>query len=179
MACDTPLKSSWWGLQHCFRPHCNAGLHVKLCSCKVARVRVVGISGLPFGSPGTKNHLDEGLVERCRVLYYIKEGGGFPRVWAVVRVLWVRGCPWLILTPKVFQQNTNQLVGWSCVGSCGWIVCLSFFLVPSRSSSTPLYPSKCLELGNMPRLFALQLFTLYIHIWVYQGAWERVNNVRP
>jgi hypothetical protein len=30
------------------------GLHTKLCAPKVAKVPVVGISGLPFGSPGTE-----------------------------------------------------------------------------------------------------------------------------
>jgi hypothetical protein len=43
----------------------------------------LAISGFPFGSPGTKSHLDEGAMERCRV-YYMGEGGGFPRVCAVV-----------------------------------------------------------------------------------------------
>jgi hypothetical protein len=47
----------------------------------------MGISRLPFGSPGTKIHLDEGLAERCRVLYYMGEGGGFPQVWAVVSLV--------------------------------------------------------------------------------------------
>ncbi len=41
------------------------------------------ISGLPFGSPGTKGHLDLGLVERHKV-YYMGEGGDFPQVRAVV-----------------------------------------------------------------------------------------------
>jgi hypothetical protein len=41
------------------------------------------ISGLPLGSPGTKSHLDVAPVEWCRV-YYMGEGGGFPRVRAVV-----------------------------------------------------------------------------------------------
>jgi hypothetical protein len=35
--------------------------------------------GLPLGSPGTKCHLDVGLVERHKV-YYNGEGGGFPQV---------------------------------------------------------------------------------------------------
>jgi hypothetical protein len=30
-------------------------------------VSTLGISGLPFGSPGTKCHLDVGLVEKHRV----------------------------------------------------------------------------------------------------------------
>jgi hypothetical protein len=42
----------------------------------------LGILRLPFGSPGTKWHLDVRLVERHRV-YYKGEGGGFPQVQAV------------------------------------------------------------------------------------------------
>jgi hypothetical protein len=53
------------------------GLHKKLCVLKVARVPIVGISGLPLGSPETKSHLDVALVESCRI-YYMGEGGGFP-----------------------------------------------------------------------------------------------------
>jgi hypothetical protein len=48
-----------------------------LCAFKVAGVPVVGISGFPLGSPGTKSHLDVAPVEGCRV-YYKGEGGGFP-----------------------------------------------------------------------------------------------------
>jgi len=46
----------------------------------------LGISRLPFGSPGTKCHLNVGLVERHRV-YYKGEGGGFPQVQAVVSLV--------------------------------------------------------------------------------------------
>jgi len=42
-------------------------------------VPTLGISRLPFGSPGTKCHLDVGLVERHKI-YYKGEGGGFPQV---------------------------------------------------------------------------------------------------
>ncbi len=42
-------------------------------------VLTLGISGLPFESPGTKYHLDVGLVER-HILYYKGECGGFPHV---------------------------------------------------------------------------------------------------
>jgi hypothetical protein len=59
------------------------GLHKKLCALKVAGVPADAISGLSFGSPGTKSHLDVALVERHRV-YYMGEGGGFPRVRAVM-----------------------------------------------------------------------------------------------
>jgi glycine cleavage system protein P-like pyridoxal-binding family len=37
-------------------------------------------------SPGTKCHLDVGLVERHKI-YYKGEGGGFPQVQAVVRLV--------------------------------------------------------------------------------------------
>jgi hypothetical protein len=43
------------------------GLNTKLWGPKVARVPVVGILGLPFGSLETKWHLDVGLVERHKV----------------------------------------------------------------------------------------------------------------
>jgi hypothetical protein len=46
----------------------------------------LAISGLPFGSPGTKSHLDVELVERRRV-YYKGEGGGFFQVRAVVSLV--------------------------------------------------------------------------------------------
>ncbi len=46
----------------------------------------MGISGLPFGSCGTKCHLDVGLEERHKV-YYKGEGGGFSQVWAVVSLV--------------------------------------------------------------------------------------------
>jgi len=36
-----------------------------------------------LGSPGKKSHLDASVVESCRE-YYMGEGGGFPRVRAVV-----------------------------------------------------------------------------------------------
>ncbi len=55
------------------------GLHAKLWHPKVARVPTLAILGFPFGSPGTKNHLDVGLVKRCTI-YYKGEGGGFPQV---------------------------------------------------------------------------------------------------
>jgi hypothetical protein len=46
-------------------------------------------SGLPFGSPRTKCHLDVGLVERRRV-YYKGEGGGFPQVQAMLNLMSLR-----------------------------------------------------------------------------------------
>jgi hypothetical protein len=39
----------------------------------------LAISGLPFGSPKTKSHLDVGPVGRHKA-YYKGEGGSFPQV---------------------------------------------------------------------------------------------------
>jgi hypothetical protein len=55
------------------------GLHKKLCARKMTGVPAIGILGLPLGSPGTKSHLDVAPVESYKV-YYMGEGGGFPRV---------------------------------------------------------------------------------------------------
>jgi hypothetical protein len=76
------------------------GLHAKLWRPKVAGVPTLAISGLPLGSPETKNHLDVSPMGNCRV-YYKGERGGFPQVWAVVNLV-SSSCPWLVLTPKVF-----------------------------------------------------------------------------
>jgi hypothetical protein len=110
------------------------GLQTKLWA-KVAGVPTLAISRLPFGSLETKCHLDVGLVESHKV-YYKGEGGGFPQVRAMV---WVWVCPWLVLAPKVLQLCTNHLVfGFVQVRVSSW--CLSLFLIPFRSSSTPLDP---------------------------------------
>jgi hypothetical protein len=42
--------------------------------------------------------------------YYMGEGGGFPRVRAVMSQMNLC-CPWLVLTPKVFP-NVNQPTCW-------------------------------------------------------------------
>jgi hypothetical protein len=119
------------------------------------------------GVPGKKSHLDVGPMERCRV-YYKGEGGGFFQVWAVVSLV-CPCCPWLVLAPKVLKLCTNHLV---------WVMCkpvwvseaCQLFLVPSRSSNTPLYPSKCGALRSVPRLLPLSLFCIWTHFWVLQGV---------
>jgi len=55
----------------------------ELWASKVPGVQIGTVSGLHFGSPGKKSHLDVGEVESRRE-YYMGEGGGFPRVRAVV-----------------------------------------------------------------------------------------------
>jgi hypothetical protein len=45
-------------------------LHKTLCALKVAGVLVVAISGLPFGSPGTKSHLDVAPMKEAQSILY-------------------------------------------------------------------------------------------------------------
>jgi hypothetical protein len=117
------------------------GLHAKLWRPKVKGVSTLAIWGLPLGSPERKSHLDVGPVERCRV-YYKGEGGGFPQVRVVVSLV-CPCCSWLVLAPKVPQLCTNHLVLVLCRSV--WVSeAYQLFLVPSWSSSTPLYPSKVL-----------------------------------
>jgi hypothetical protein len=92
--CNTPLESSkTYKFSLDLVP--IGGLSKELCPRKVIRVQTGIISGLLLGSPGTKSHLDVGVVERCRE-YYMGEGGGFPRVRAVVSLVSPRSpvaCP--------------------------------------------------------------------------------------
>jgi hypothetical protein len=88
------------------------GFLAKLWGSKVAGVPFGAISGLPLGSPEKNSHLDVASMESCRV-YYKGEGGGFPHVRAVVSLMCLC-CPWLVLTPRVFQLCTNHFV---------WVVC--------------------------------------------------------
>jgi hypothetical protein len=62
------------------------GLHTKLWASKVIKVLILGISGLPLGSPRTKWHLGFGPVAKHRV-YYKGEGGGSPKIQAVMSLV--------------------------------------------------------------------------------------------
>jgi hypothetical protein len=144
------------------------GLHMMLWAPKVARIQVVRISRFPLGSLETKSHLDVAPMKKCRI-YYKGEGGGFPQIRAVVSFVSLN-CPWLVLAPKVFQLCINCLVLVFCRSV--WVVeTCQFFLVPSRSSRTPLYPSKMLrtrECASTPCSFVI--FCLGFTFGVPQGV---------
>jgi hypothetical protein len=71
---------------------------------KVPRLQPRTVSGLLLGNPRKKSHLDVASAERCRV-YYMGEGGGFPRVWAVVSQV-CQSARGLSQQPKMFP-NVN------------------------------------------------------------------------
>jgi hypothetical protein len=133
----------------------------------------MGISRLPLGSLRTKIHLGLALMERCK-LYYKGEGGGFPQVWAMVNL--VNSSCLFVQTPKVFQVCTNHLVLVLC--RFVWTIeAFQFFLVPSRSSNTPLYSSKVLwarELASIP--YSFTILSLDSHLSPSR-SWERVTNL--
>jgi hypothetical protein len=62
------------------------GMHTKLWASKVTIVPILGILGLPFGSPETKWHLGAGFMAMHKV-YYKREGGGFTQVQVVVSLV--------------------------------------------------------------------------------------------
>jgi hypothetical protein len=164
--CDIPLESFQWGLQLCFRPHCNRSMHVKLWAPKVAEVLAMGILGFPLGNPGTKSHLDVAPVERCKV-YYKGEGGGFPQVWAVVNLVSM-SCLWFILAPKVLQVCNNHL-GFVQVCVSSW----SLSIVPSpipELQHAPLPLQSAANQGACPNSLLFHCFQFGTHIWPPQGV---------
>jgi hypothetical protein len=105
MVCDIPLERSRQGLQLRLKPHLHwRSVRKAMAPPKLSESQLWQL----FGSRRTKNHLDVGPVERCRV-YYKGEGGDFPQVRAVVSLV-CSNCPWFVLTPKVLQLCTNHLV---------------------------------------------------------------------
>jgi hypothetical protein len=114
LACRERATYHWKALDEGYNFSLNfiaiKGLHVKLWAPKVVRILTVGITGLPLGSPTTKCHLDVALWKDVENIIWGKvlASPKFGPWW----VLWVWGCPWLVLAPKVFKLCTNQHVVW-------------------------------------------------------------------
>jgi hypothetical protein len=158
VACDIPLESSQQRLHLFFRPHLNQRFVEKVIGPQSCGSPKFENFGTPTWGPGTKSHLNVAPVERHRV-YYKGEGGGFPQVRAMVSLV-SPSCLWFVLAPKVLQLCTNHLVLVLC--TFVWVIeAYQFFLVPSWSSSTPLYPSKVLRAReHAPTLCSSDVFCL-------------------
>jgi hypothetical protein len=124
VACDIPLETFRRGLQLCIRSHLNWRSTHKIMGPQVPGVSTLGISGLPFGSPRTKCHLDVGLVERHKI-YYKGEGGGFPQVRVVVNLVSLN-LPVPHPSTKSAPTMHYQLVVWFCVSLCEWLSACHF-----------------------------------------------------
>ncbi len=85
--CKWSATHCWKALEESYKFSSNIipirGLSWELWVPKVPRVQTRTISGFLLGSPGNKSHLDAGAAEQ-HIEYYMGEGGGFLRVWAVV-----------------------------------------------------------------------------------------------
>jgi hypothetical protein len=82
-ACDMALERSRRGLQLWFRPRRDPTLQSGVMAVQSFGSPAGTISGLHFGSPGNLCHSDVASATSRRE-YYMGEGGGFPRVRAVV-----------------------------------------------------------------------------------------------
>jgi hypothetical protein len=81
-------------------------------------------------------------------------------------VLWVQVYSWLVVTPKMLKLCINQLVVWFV-----WVIdCLSFFLVSSQSSSTPLYPQSAMNQGACPN-------SLLFHCFPFKLTFESIEEL--
>ncbi len=53
---------------------------------------------------------------------------------------------------------------------------MSLVLVPSRSSSTPLYLQSVVSQGMRSNSFSFRFFHLWTHRWIHQGVWGCVKK---
>jgi len=148
------------------------GLLAKLWGFKIVGFLTGAISGTHSAIPWEKNHVDVSSVASHKVYY---KGGRWwlppssDRGESSVSVL-------PVVRPLVLQLCTSHFV---------WVVCrpvwvseaCQLFLVPSQSSNMPLYPSKCYELRNVPRLLPLPMslfghtFESFKELGVRHGTW--------
>jgi len=106
--CNMALESSRRELQLWFRPRCDPILQSGVMSSQSPGTPTGTILGLQLGSPGKKSHLDVVPVEWCRE-YYMGEGGGFPRVRAVVSFV-CQSARGLSQHPRVSRMWINPCV---------------------------------------------------------------------
>jgi len=97
--CKRSATWCWKGLEESYKIDLDfiliRGLGKKLWMPKVPGVQLGTISRLLLRSPGKKCHSNVATVGSCRE-YCVGEGGGFPRIWAVVSQLSPRShvaCP--------------------------------------------------------------------------------------
>ncbi len=168
MACNISLEIYWWGLQFCFRFRLNLRFSREVMGPQSRK----SLNFDNFGTPERKCHLDVGLMKRRRI-YYKGEGGGFPQIRAMVSLV-SSSCPWLVLTPKMFQLCINHLVLVSCKPV--WVnEACQFFLVPSQSSNMPLYPSKVLRARERALTFCSSIVFYWDSHLSPSRSWERVR----
>jgi hypothetical protein len=102
--CNMALESSRGELQIWFRPRSNRVLQAGDMSSQSPRTPTQDSFRTSPWESREKNHLDVASAESCKI-YYMREGGGFPRVQAVVSQVY-QSAHGLSQHPKVFP-NVN------------------------------------------------------------------------
>jgi hypothetical protein len=105
VACDIPLESSQRGLQLFFRPHCDWRSAQEVMCPQSCRSPNCYNFGTPTLESGDKRPFGCNPVEKHRVYTIWGKVVASPKSgpwW----VNWVQSYPWLVLTPRVFQ-NVN------------------------------------------------------------------------
>jgi hypothetical protein len=102
--CDMALERSRRGLQLWFRRCRDRTLQSRVMAVQSSGSPAETVSGLHFESLNKMCHLDVASAASCRE-YYMGEGGGFPRVRAVVCLVVQNACG-LSQHPRV-SRNVN------------------------------------------------------------------------
>jgi hypothetical protein len=115
------LKRSRRGLQLWFKPRRDRALQSGVMAVQSSRSPVGTISGLHFGSPKNLCHLDVASTASCRE-YYMGEGGGFPRVRAMVSLVCPSAYGLSCLSKCLWLVPTSKGVPNAKLTSCGWFL---------------------------------------------------------
>jgi hypothetical protein len=110
--CDTPLESYQREIQVCFRPHPNWRFDQRVMTPQSGGNPNLDSFGTPPWESWDKKPFGCGPVESYKV-YYMGEGGGFPRIWAVVSLVNLKSpmaCP--STKGALESELTNLLVDW-------------------------------------------------------------------
>jgi hypothetical protein len=118
VACNILLETSRWGLQLFLRPHLNRRFARKVMgpqSCKSLNCENFHL-GVPRQNDIWVLVLWLGIERTIRGKALASPKFGL--CW----ILWIKVCPWFILTPKALQLCTNQLVVWFCASPGEWVI---------------------------------------------------------
>jgi hypothetical protein len=150
VACHISLKSSWIGLQLCFRPHFNQRFVQEVMSSKVTGVPISKIRGqnniwMQALWPSIENIIMGKVVASRK-----------SEPWWL---LWIHVCLWFVHAPKCSNYALANLLFGLCRSS--WIID-SLITRPSPHPGTPTHPStsKCCELKSVLQFRILPLFSL-------------------
>ncbi len=92
--------------------------------------------------------------------------------------------PWWVLWVRVAHDSSeHQTCSNYALTNLLFSLCMSVWvnkllvnlLSPIPKLQHAPLPPKCCKPRSMPQLLTLLLFSFQIHIWIYQGVWERIN----